>query len=190
MNDKHEYIALKNKFLNILNAENHFKYTAFMRLSFYEFTSLMSLFPLSEITEYLSKDTGVKINYGSIWSAYNATKNRIIKSKDAPIEISSQTNKSPEKDTVVHHQSVKEIKSSTKTSHEQNYDWLYDGKYSSLTQHEVLVNLIKKNNLTEKDLDSIKPNLYNPTQIVKQLIEYAYAKESNRNNDDIFGVSE
>lgn len=149
----------------------------------------MSLFHLSEIIEYLSKDTGVKINYGPIWSAYNVTKNRIIKSKDVSIEISSQTNKSPEKDTAVHDQSVTKIKSSIKISHEKiMIGFMMENILHLLNMNEVLVNLIKKNDLTEKDLDNIKPNIYNQTQIVQQFIEYAYNKESNKNNDDILAI--
>lgn len=52
----------------------------------------------------------------------------------------------------------------------------------------LLLNGIRKGRVT--DLDNIKPNLYNPIQIVKPLLEYAYNKELNKNSDDIFGVSE
>lgn len=184
MNEKQDYIIIKKKLLNMMNSKNQLKYTAFMRLSFSEFTSLMTLFPLSEIVEYLSNDTELKINYGSVWSAYKATEIRIKKNSSAvshePRRISN--------DSPNHAQIDSDTEPSLNSHQDQSYDWLYTGKYSEISKYPKIIEIIKKNNLTEKDIDIAKPSIHNPLRMVKTISEYAYKKELDENSRRIFSL--
>lgn len=184
MNEKQDYIIIKKKIFNMMNSKNQLKYTAFMRLSFSEFTSLMTLFPLSEIVEYLSNDTGLKINYGSVWSAYKATEIRIKKNSSAvshePRRIS---NESPN-----HAQIDSDTEESLNSYKDQSYDWLYTKKYAEISKYAQIVKIIKNNNLTEKDIELAKPNILNPLQMIKTITEYAHKKKLDESSRRIFSL--
>lgn len=180
-----DYNELREKFLCSINESNKFKYTAIMRLAFSNFKVLMGIFPLTEIVSYLEKDTGIKINYASIWSAYNSIEKKSHKSdqnhfKDGKSEI--KTVVKTEQEAIAD----KEIKQELEPVNTEGYEWLYTGKFAFLGKNDFLVNHIIECKITEAEMEEIKPSMFLTTAL-KQIRDYYYAREDRERSRRVFG---
>ncbi|MBS7825096.1 hypothetical protein [Wohlfahrtiimonas chitiniclastica] len=172
MQDDQNYLKIRNTLMNTLK-NGKVKYSYLVRSSLKELDALTKIFHLSEISEALQKDTGLNLNYNSLWQAYSRFKtstrkgmlNVIIETPE-PLKESS-----PVSETVA--------LSSTQASN--NYEWL-----ENISMNKKLKEILIQSNMSEADFVDAHINLHNPVRATKQIMEYMYDKKRSKKSAEFF----